>query len=116
MKLRIGENLIAEGGIEEIFVLIQKMQDELMVKANFEMCEVAQGAVEYVTTNSALALKKIRIARNFTQKALAQLLDVSEPTVSQYETGARKPNIVTLKKLAKILDCTTDQLLEPIEI
>lgn len=116
MKLRIGEKLTAEGDVEEIFVLIQKLQDELTVKADFEMCEAAQGAVEFVTTNSVLALKKFRTAKSLTQKALAQLLDVSEPTVSQYETGARKPDIVTLKKLAKILDCTTDQLLEPIEV
>lgn len=116
MKLKIGENMTAEGDVEEIFDLIQKLQDEPTVKADFEMCEAAQSFVESVTTNSAMTLKEIRIARSLTQKALAHLLNVSEPTISQYETGARKPDIVTLKKLAKILGCTTDQLLEPIEV
>lgn len=106
MKLKIGENMTAEGDAEEIFDLIQKLQHEMTVKAN----------VESITTNSALTLKEIRVARNLTQKALAHLLNVSEPTISQYETGARKPDIVTLKKLAKILGCTTDQLLESIEV
>lgn len=116
MKLKIGENLTVEGDIEEIVVLIQKLQDELTVKAGWGMCDVAQRDGESLTTNSVLALKENRIARGLTQKALAKLLNVSEPTISQYETGARKPDIVTLKKLAAILECTTDQLLEPIEI
>ena len=43
-------------------------------------------------------------------------LGIAQFTVAQYETGARKPDTVTLKKLAAILDCKTDQLLESIEI
>lgn len=116
MKLKIGESLIVEGDDEEIFVLILKLQGELTTKTDHGLREVSQSVVEYGAADSVLALRQFRIARGFTQKALAQLLDVSEPTVSQYEAGARKPDIVTLKKLAKILDCTTDQLLEPIEI
>lgn len=62
------------------------------------------------------ALYKYRKEKGITQRELAEKLGVTQPTITQYETGARKPDIVTLKKLAKILDCTTDQLLEPIEI
>lgn len=62
------------------------------------------------------ALYKYRKAKGITQRELAEKLGVAQPTITQYETGARKPDIVTLKKLAKILGCTTDQLLEPIEI
>lgn len=62
------------------------------------------------------AIYKYRKAKGWTQRELAERLGVRPPTITQYETGARKPDIVTLKKLAKILDCTTDQLLEPIEV
>lgn len=62
------------------------------------------------------ALYKYRKAKGLTQRELAKKLGTAQPTITQYETGARKPDIVTLKKLAAILGCTTDQLLEPIEI
>lgn len=62
------------------------------------------------------ALHKFRKAKGLTQRELAEKLGVTASTITQYETGARKPDIVTLKKLAAILECTTDQLLEPIEI
>lgn len=62
------------------------------------------------------ALYKYRKAKGITQRELAEKLGVTQPTIAQYETGVRKPDIVTLKKLAVLLECTTDQLLEPIEI
>lgn len=62
------------------------------------------------------ALYEYRKRKGWTQRELAERLGVTTPTITQYETGARKPDIVTLKKLAKLLDCTTDQLLEPIEV
>ena len=58
----------------------------------------------------------IRKKHGFTQRELARRMGVTQSSLAQYETGARKPNIVMLKKLAAILDCTTDQLLEDIEI
>lgn len=62
------------------------------------------------------ALYEYRKKKGLTQRELSEQLGVTQPTITQYETGVRKPDIVTLKKLAAILDCTTDQLLEPIEI
>ena len=62
------------------------------------------------------AIYKYRKIRNMTQRELAKALGVVPSTITQYETGSRKPDIITLKKLAVTLHCTTDQLLEPIEI
>lgn len=61
-------------------------------------------------------IHKYRIAKGFSQLELSKLLNVSQNTISQWESGARKPDIVMLKKLAHILGCTADDLLEPIEI
>ena len=61
-------------------------------------------------------IHKYRVANGMSQSDLAKRLKVSQNTVSQWETGIRKPDIVTLKKLAKILGCTADELLEPIKI
>ncbi len=62
------------------------------------------------------ALYEYRKKQNMTQRELAAAIGVTTSTITQYETGARKPDIVTLKKLAAVLHCTADQLLEPIKI
>ena len=62
------------------------------------------------------AIYKYRKELGITQKQLGNTVGVNQSTINQYETGARKPDIITLKKLAVALHCTTDQLLEPIEV
>ena len=62
------------------------------------------------------AIYKYRKDQNMTQRELAKAVGLTASAITQYETGARKPDIVTLKKLAAALHCTADQLLEPIKI
>ena len=62
------------------------------------------------------AIYKYRKDQNMTQRELAKAVGITASAITQYETGARKPDIVTLKKLAAALHCTTDHLLEPIKI
>lgn len=62
------------------------------------------------------ALSEYRKKKNLTQAQLAKELGVSKACVGMWEIGYRKPDIVTLKKLAKVLGCTADELLEPIKI
>lgn len=62
------------------------------------------------------AIYKYRKDQNMTQRELAKAVGITASAITQYETGARKPDIVTLKKLAAALHCTADQLLEPIKI
>lgn len=57
-------------------------------------------------------LRKMRQKNNLTQAELAAKLGVNANTVTQWETGARKPNIIMLKRVANVLNCTTDELLE----
>ena len=63
-----------------------------------------------------VAIYKYRVALNMTQAQLAAIVGVVPAAITQYESGARKPNIIMLKKLAKALHTTTDALLEPINI
>ena len=59
-------------------------------------------------------IKKYRLKKGLTQEMLANLLNVSKSTIGMWETGARKPDIIKLKKLAEILGCSVDSLLSEI--
>lgn len=63
-----------------------------------------------------VAIYKYRTALNMTQAQLALIVGVSPNAITQYESGARKPNILMLKKLARALNTTADALLESINI
>lgn len=56
-------------------------------------------------------LKKLRENKGYNQTQLAKELGISNVTVSQYESGDRKPDIDTIKKLANYFNVTTDYLL-----
>ena len=61
-------------------------------------------------------LKEMRKKRRMTQEQLAEKLKICSGTIAMWETGRRKPNIIMLKRIAAVLDCTTDELLESIEV
>lgn len=63
-----------------------------------------------------IALKEIRESKNLTQLQLGDKLGITANAISQWESGVRKPNIVLLKKLAEVLECSTDDLLAPINL
>lgn len=62
-------------------------------------------------------IKNYRLLKNLSRKQLAESLNVSVPTISRYETGAREPNMETLNKIAKILNINISDLVgnEPIQ-
>ena len=55
-------------------------------------------------------LKKLRIERGYTQKFIADMLNVSFQTVSKWENDENEPDIGTLSKLARLFECTVDYL------
>ena len=61
-------------------------------------------------------LRELRKKNGITQDQLAIKLGVSPGAVSMWETNERKPNIIMLKKIAFVFKCTTDELLESIEV
>ncbi len=56
-------------------------------------------------------LRTLRENYNYSQKQVAQILDVSPSLISSYETGERMPSIENLKALAQLYHCTSDFLL-----
>ena len=101
-----------------------KKLDELIEKANqlkatLEECGVTADLEKTGDAEEMLgtiAICKYRTALNMTQVQLALLVGVTPNAITQYESGARKPNIIMLKKLARALHTTADALLEPINI
>ena len=57
-------------------------------------------------------IKKNRTTARITQVKLSELLGIDKSTVAKWETGESKPRADTLMKLAKIFDCSVDELLE----
>lgn len=57
-------------------------------------------------------IKRIRKARNLTQDEVAEACGVDRATISKWETGEFSPRVDKLVKLANILGCTVDELLE----
>lgn len=56
-------------------------------------------------------LKDARLKKNLSQKEVAEKIGVAKSTYSLYESGNRKPNVDTIKKIADVLNVSADQLL-----
>lgn len=59
-------------------------------------------------------LKEKRIEKGFTLLSLARNVGVSLKTIYNYESGAREPSIAMLIRLAEVLDCTIDDLIDKV--
>lgn len=56
-------------------------------------------------------IKKLRLDMKLTQRELAEKINVSPNTITNYESGYRTPEFETLVKMADIFDVSTDYLL-----
>jgi len=56
-------------------------------------------------------IKSLRKEKNWTQKELAEKLNVSDKTISSWETGRTYPDIDSLIQLADLFDLTLDELI-----
>ncbi len=59
-----------------------------------------------------MRLKEIRKSRGVTQLKLAMDLNISQNTISRYETGEREADYTTLIRLADYFNVSLDYLLE----
>lgn len=58
-----------------------------------------------------LTIKDLRVSKNLTQEDVAGEIGVSRSTVAMWETENSLPRAETLIKLAKLFDCSVDDLL-----
>jgi len=56
----------------------------------------------------ARSLIEIRLRKNITQEELAKRSNTKQPVISRLETGAVKPSISLLERVASALDSTLD--------
>ena len=56
-------------------------------------------------------IRKIRERKKISQKSIAELIGVTQSAVSQWESGKTTPTAQNIIDLARILDCTTDDIL-----
>lgn len=56
-------------------------------------------------------LANLRKIKGYTQKDMADFLQVSKPTYSHYETGRYEPDLKTIIKIADFFGCSVDYLL-----
>lgn len=54
--------------------------------------------------------KALRKQKGFSQVMLAQRLGVAQNTVSNWETGDSKPDIVMADKIAKVFSCDVSEV------
>lgn len=59
-----------------------------------------------------MKIKEFRIRAGMTQAQLAKKMNVDQSAVSLWESGKTAPMRKLHKKLAKVLDCTVEELLQ----
>ena len=57
-------------------------------------------------------IRKLRLARNLSQVELAQQLNVTKQSVSNWENNNIMPSIDMLKRMCHVFSCSADYLLE----
>lgn len=60
-------------------------------------------------------IKPKRIEAGLSQKQLAEILQVTQAAVANWEAGTAYPRAAQLPELAAALDCTIDELYQPPE-
>jgi transcriptional regulator with XRE-family HTH domain len=57
-------------------------------------------------------LRELRLERNLTQEALAQIVATSKPFISDMERGVKVPSLTMILRLARALDCRVCDLVQ----
>lgn len=57
-------------------------------------------------------IRKMRIEKGLTQKEMAEIINLSDKTISKWERGVGLPDITILKKLSEIFGITVEKILE----
>ena len=58
-----------------------------------------------------MALKEMRLKKGFTQVDVGKRLNIGQSTVAMWESGANMPRADKLLALARLYECTVEELL-----
>ena len=72
--------------------------------------------VDVVEISVKSRLKVLRAERNWSQAKLAEALDVSRQTVNAIETGKYDPSLPLAFKMAKLFNCSIEEIFTPDEV
>ena len=56
-------------------------------------------------------IRELRISQKLSQQELATKLGIDRSTVAKWETGTHSPRTDKLRQLAKVLNCSLEELL-----
>ena len=73
---------------------------------------LSRGFQDFLTGEKRMRMRSVRKRRNITQVKMAIDLNMSQNTISRYETGEREPGLAELVKIADYLNVSIDYLLE----
>lgn len=59
-------------------------------------------------------IKELRLKAGISQESLAAATGVSRISIVRYENGERIPSLDVAARIAKVLDCKTDDLLKEV--
>lgn len=63
--------------------------------------------------NLSRVIRQERIAKGYTQRQVAEALNINRATVTYYEMGKTRPDILTLRKLAELFSVSMDVFCYP---
>ena len=64
-----------------------------------------------IMNNFSSNLRQLRTNKNISQKQLAEILNTTNSSICDWETGRSEPNIENIIKLARFFEISTDALL-----
>ncbi len=65
-----------------------------------------------LATRFGAALRRVRAERGLTQEQVSEQADISQPFYARLERGQQLPSVTTLVSLARVLQTSTDRLLD----
>ena len=58
-----------------------------------------------------MRIRELRKQLGLSQEQLSQLVGVKQASISLWESGSAEPSVKNIRKLVKIFNCTSDELL-----
>lgn len=109
---------------ENIAEIVKKAYGEYTVRLNdgrFVIYDMIRNTIRYLPNidtmtkeecmeDFSIRLYKLMVRRGMTQAQLAAKSGLRQPDISRYITGERMPNLYTLRKIARALGCSLDDL------